>query len=494
MLTRLQVSGFKNLVNVDVRFGPFTCVVGPNGAGKSNLFDAIRFLSAIANHTLMEAAASVRDQNSRNADVQNLFHRVGDRYADSMSFSAEMIVPQRAIDDLGQEARASITFLRYTLELAYKDTHDSLTSGALEIIREDLRHITKGAAPQHLLFPHKKTHWRDSVIRGQRFARAFISTADEGGQRVIKLHQDGGSSGRPLTRPAARLPRTVLSAANAAESPTVVVARREMESWRILQLEPSALRTPDEFAAPTRLGTDGSHLPATLFRLARSAEHNDGGTADANDTAQTYSRIANRLSELIHDVRDIYIDRDERREILTLYVRDGERTVHPARALSDGTLRFLALAVVEMDPEIEGVLCLEEPENGIHPARIPAILRLLRDIAVDPTEPAGPDNPLRQVIINTHSPAVFQQVPDGSVIFTKSMETADDQKRLFYAAHFFPLIDTWRSKDVNNTEAVARGDLLDYLRPVVPGKKKVRATDRRVVDRDDMRPLLPFHA
>lgn len=48
MLTRLKVSGFKNLVDVDVRFGPFTCVAGANGVGKSNLFDAIRFLSAIA--------------------------------------------------------------------------------------------------------------------------------------------------------------------------------------------------------------------------------------------------------------------------------------------------------------------------------------------------------------------------------------------------------------------------------------------------------------
>jgi len=46
MLTRLIVSGFKNLVDVDVRFGPFTtCVAGANGVGKSNLFDAIRFLS-----------------------------------------------------------------------------------------------------------------------------------------------------------------------------------------------------------------------------------------------------------------------------------------------------------------------------------------------------------------------------------------------------------------------------------------------------------------
>ena len=48
MLTRLKVSGFKNLVDVDVSLSPFTCVVGPNGVGKSNLFDAISFLSALA--------------------------------------------------------------------------------------------------------------------------------------------------------------------------------------------------------------------------------------------------------------------------------------------------------------------------------------------------------------------------------------------------------------------------------------------------------------
>ncbi len=48
MLTRLKVNGFKNLVNVDVSLGPFTCIAGVNGVGKSNLFDAIMFLSALA--------------------------------------------------------------------------------------------------------------------------------------------------------------------------------------------------------------------------------------------------------------------------------------------------------------------------------------------------------------------------------------------------------------------------------------------------------------
>ena len=495
MLTRLQVSGFKNLVDVDLRFGPFTCMVGPNGAGKSNLFDAIRFLHALSGHTLMEAAASVRDQDSRTADVRHLFHHAGGRFDERMSFSAEMVVPARAVDDLGQEAEASITFLRYSLELAYRDSRDSQRPGSLEITKEELIHIPQGAAARHLLFPHRAKDWRRSVVRGQRRVPYFISTEDDGGQRIIKLHQDGGSSGRPLRRSAANLPRTVLSVANAAESPTVVVARREMEAWRMLQLEPTELRKPDEFSAPTRLGTEGSHLAATVFRMARNAaSEGDGSTKEENESA-IYSQIAMRLSDLIDDVRDIRMDRDEKRELLTLYAQDGVGTHHPARALSDGTLRFLALVVLEIDPETDGVLCLEEPENGIHPARIPAILRLLRDIAVDTSEPVGPGNLLRQVIVNTHSPAVFQEVPDESVIFVKTRETVDGRGFVFRRAHFHRLSNTWRDKDGGSLDVASRGDLLAYLNPVLRNRpREGMSKERRVVDRDDLQHLLPIPA
>ena len=261
----------------------------------------------------------------------------------------------------------------------------------------------------------------------------------------------------------------------------------------MLQLEPSALRRPDEFSAPTRLGTEGSHLSATVYRMARNAESKgDGGSGDVN-ASRIYGRIAMRLSELIDDVRDIKIDRDEKRELLTLYAQDGEGTNHPARALSDGTLRFLALVVLEMDPETDGVLCLEEPENGIHPARVPAILQLLRDIAVDTNERVGPENQLRQVIVNTHSPAVFQEVPDDSVIFVKTRETIDDRDNMFKEAHFCWLSDTWRAKNGGQLDVVSRGDLLAYLNPVLRERSPaVMGKERRVVDRDDLQHLLPL--
>ena len=69
VLTRLKVNGFKNLVDVEVWFGPFTCIAGPNAVGKSNLFDAIRFLGNLANNTLMDATLTVRSEGSKTASL-----------------------------------------------------------------------------------------------------------------------------------------------------------------------------------------------------------------------------------------------------------------------------------------------------------------------------------------------------------------------------------------------------------------------------------------
>lgn len=496
MLTRLKVNGFKNLMDVDVRFGPFTCVAGVNGVGKSNLFDAIRFLSMLANETLIEAALSVRAEGGSASDLRSLFHRVGDHYADRMSFEAEMIVPEKAVvDDLGQTGEASITILRYVLELGYRrDTRNNSSLGPLEILREELLHIKKGEAGNHILFPHSKKKWRDSVVVGARRS-PFISTEGEGEARVIKLHQDHPGTGRPggrtLSRSAANLPRTVLSSANAAESPTVLCARREMESWQILQLEPSALRKPDEMNASPHLSANGAHLPATLYHLAKPTMFATKSGEPLVDPASIYSQVANRLATLIGDVSKVWVDRDDKREILTLQVTGIDGTDHPARSLSDGTLRFLALSVLELDVSAQGVICLEEPENGIHPERIPAMLNLLQDIATDPDEPVDETNPLRQVIVNTHSPAVVREVPDGSLLVAELREDMLDSRR-FKKVIFSCLSETWRTKAPEKSSIASKGKLMTYLNPASSPPPKSAPRSRRVADRDDLQMLLPL--
>jgi hypothetical protein len=172
-----------------------------------------------------------------------------------------------------------------------------------------------------------------------------------------------------------------------------------------------------------------------------------------------------------------------------IYFFDGviEWHLFSSTALSMEPLGF-CLAVLELDPEAQGVLCLEEPENGLHPNRIPAVLELLQDIATDVEERIGDDNPLRQVIINTHSPVVVQQVSDESLIVATSKEMMRGDKR-FQSASFGCLKDTWRSAAPDGTTIVNLGTLLDYLNPVV--KERDEHLQRRVIDRPDLQILLP---
>ena len=489
MLTRLKVSGFKNLVDVDVPLGPFTCIAGANGTGKSNLFDAIQFLSALADNTLIDAAQSVRSEEGRTSDVRDLFHRIGDTDATEMSLEAEMIIPQEGIDDLGQQAEATTTLLRYRVVLAYRVDSTSPSLGSLELIEERLEHLKLGDWGKHLKFADHRKDWRDSVLKGKRRV-PFISTRIQGGNRVVKIHQDGGNSVRSQTL-SKTLPRTVLSTINTAESPTALLARREMQSWRLLQLESSVLREPDEFTASPGLGNDGSYLPATLYQLARSQKNTNPASKKEEDT-WIYGQVAARLSELIDDVSAVRIDRDERRELLTLEVTDHSGTVYPARSLSDGALRFLALSVLELDPKATGLICVEEPENSIHPSRIPSVLRLLQDIATDVNLPIGSDNPLCQVIVNTHSASVVQEVFDDTLLIAELTEIVQEGQR-FNGVRFNWLSNTWRVAALPDVPPVSKGQLLAYLGPAMPRaplpKSKLKR-NRRVIDRSDIQPLL----
>jgi len=76
---------------------------------------------------------------------------------------------------------------------------------------------------------------------------------------------------------------------------------------------------------------------------------------------------------------------------------------------------------MQMDASASRVLCIEEPENGIHPFEMGQVVSVLRDYAVDPEHPIdGTDNPLRQVILNTHSPEVVKHLDHTEVLFVET--------------------------------------------------------------------------
>lgn len=398
----------------------------------------------------------VRGSDIETSDIRDLFWTRGDERVPTFRIAAEMIVEPDVLDDFGRPAEATSTYLRYEVRIGYEEATHRGRLGRIVLLSESLDYITEGEAATRLRFPYNAARFRRSIVTNKRRSQAgFISVrnADDGLTEIV-VHQDGGSRGPGQTSPAMSAPRTIVATANTSITPTILAARREMQRWRFLALEPSAMRRPDRFQTDARITASGGHIPATLNRLAANAEQ------EGEDPAAVFASVAARVAELV-PVADVEVDVDEVRQLLTLIVQEESGVRLPAASLSDGTLRFLTLAVLVSDPSAEGLLCIEEPENGIHPAKMGQMVNLLRDLAVDPTERPGADNPFRQVVIATHSPIFVQLQNVNDLLFAVETRVKGPDEQPTRTLRCRPLHKTWRTR--TGEPSVGMATILAYL-------------------------------
>lgn len=448
MITRIKIDGFKSLLNAELFLGPFTCIVGANAVGKSNFFDAIIFLSHLADKTILEAAKSIRSEEQKHSNIRDIFFKSGEKQYNQILFEVDLLVPRSAEDDLGQVATTSTTSLRYKLVLRYNSGKDFLQSQPIEIVEESLSPMTRDDAKKSIGFSYNN-EWYSSVVYGRKGTQ-LIST--NGGK--IKLHQDqGGGGGRATEFIPEKMPRTLLSTVNA-ETPTAFLVRQEFRSWQMLQFEPTSLRQASSFheVLNAKIDNRGRNIPATLYKLSQNEEYD------------VCRQVLFLLRDLVGDIRRIYINRDEKRELLTLMVEFKNGLALPAQSLSDGTLRFLCLSVIQESNQ-SGLICMEEPENGINPQKIKAIVNLLQTLSLDPYMAIdNAQNPMRQVVINTHSSRLISIVPEDSLYMAVTKEKYDEtlQTKVEYTA-FTILPDTTKHKRYTNIPTTSLGDMLLYL-------------------------------
>lgn len=124
------------------------------------------------------------------------------------------------------------------------------------------------------------------------------------------------------------------------------------------------------------------------------------------------------LNELYADITDFDVAVEG--GYAQVYLQEGDFNI-PASRLSDGTLRYLYLAAILLHPSPPPLICLEEPEVGLHPDAILAIGRLIRD-ASERT----------QLIVTTHSDIlvdVLGRDPENIIVCEKQ-DGATEMTRL----------------------------------------------------------------
>lgn len=129
-----------------------------------------------------------------------------------------------------------------------------------------------------------------------------------------------------------------------------------------------------------------------------------------------------RIMELISDFYEGIDDFDVKVEggTVQLFFQEGEFMI-PATRLSDGTLRFLCLLAILCNPNPSSLICIEEPELGIHADIIPIIADLLIEASN-----------VTQIIVTTHSDVLVDALTDTpeSILVSEKHMGSTQLKRL----------------------------------------------------------------
>lgn len=387
MLTYIKINGFKSFQDFEMTFTPLTVIAGANASGKSNLFDALKLLSRLAEADLKTAFSEQR------GNPEELFTRFDeDVYSDELEFTVEMLVNRQIKDNWGGDTELNTTRLRYKLSISR--TEKEYGFKGLAVNHESLEKIKPEEDEWSKTFIPNKTKKLWKSLRAGGSKDPFIRTEVEGNTKAIKLRQDGRQGGKAT--PANSVSQTVLGGINSIDFPHAFAAKEEMRSWKFLQLNPEDLREPtiQDAGMHDEISRSGKYLAAALYRIKQFDEY-------------SLKEISRKLNEFLPNFTEVavYDDKANRQYIIKLKSEEGNE--YSSRVLSEGTLRLLALCVLEYDEKHTGLLCFEEPENGIHPFRISATAHLLKDLT---TNFEDEDALLRQVIVNTHSPVLVSKL------------------------------------------------------------------------------------
>lgn len=155
------------------------------------------------------------------------------------------------------------------------------------------------------------------------------------------------------------------------------------------------------------LAEDGYNLPLILNRMG---------------TAGTIKKVEEYLGQFSERFGQVHVD--VAGGTGRIYVAEqGLKRSTPGRRLSDGTLKLLCLLAVLFNSESEhSLICLDEPETGLHPDAVRLVARAINEAS-----------PRLQLIIVTHSDALideFSDTPEAVVVCESDSETGTQFKRL----------------------------------------------------------------
>lgn len=191
----------------------------------------------------------------------------------------------------------------------------------------------------------------------------------------------------------------------------------------------SAIRKPSQPGNSLKLSPDGSNLPQLINRIKINSK------SDYNRLVDSFVAINPMVKGFDFNIIGNNLE-------LLLDETGLERSIHISN-ISDGTLRYLCLLAVFCNRKRGGLICVDEPESGLHPDMISELLEVMND-TTDKT----------QYVLATHSQHLLNGVSvEDVLVFEKDegnssvVNSFDDPDYVEWASQY-ATGTLWRNGDL----------------------------------------------
>ena len=357
-IEHITIKGFKSIACIEsLPPGQITAIIGPNGSGKSNFVEAFSFLHAI-----------------RSGRLRNYVLRAGG--ADRILYFG------------------SKTTKQLTIHLSFKEEKNQYK---IVLAATDIDEMYQVLPPEEqVLRPVEEVayFWGRQKYSEEPYAELLSGQDGEAGISTRSKEHSPGLKKRPrdITTP----------------------VRSHLDRWRVYHFHDTSSSSPLKKFADVHdnrlLRPDGSNLAAVLYYLRKQHD-------------ATYELVRRTVQLVTPFFDDFYLEpmlENEEKIRMEWRHKNSDVCFHAA-SLSDGSLRFIALATLLLQPQSlrPSIILLDEPELGLHPYAITILAALIKQASTE-----------TQIVLATQSPLLIDHLQPEDVLVANRVKDSTRFERL----------------------------------------------------------------